>query len=78
MAQLLTVIFKREAIENLMKLGPDNIVVRTELEGVVLEDGRKAGVVNVYADAYKDGKVVDTVDGCPWPPCAPEETGDSK
>ena len=78
MAQLLNVIFKREAIENLIKLGPDNIVVRTELEGAVLEDGTKAGVVKVYGDAYKGGKVVETVDGCPWPPCTPEETDGSK
>lgn len=78
MAQLLNVIFEREAIETLLKFDPEKIVIRTELEGAVLDNGRKAGVVKVYGDAYKGGKVVETVDGCPWPPCTPEETDGSK
>ncbi len=49
------VVFKQKALQTLMDLKPDNIIIRTVVEAGVLQDGSKAGVVNVYADAMREG-----------------------
>ena len=71
MAQLLHVVFKAEEIKKLLELDPDKIVIRTSLESGTLEDGTRAGYITVEADAMKEGeeKPLETVGGCPIPPC---------
>src|SRR6476646_2601687 len=68
---LILQIFSAEKIQELLTYKPSKIVVRSNIEEAVLEDGTKAGVVRVYADAYVQGKTepVATVTGCPYPPC---------
>lgn len=72
MAHLLHVVFKAEDIRKLLETDPDKILVRTSLESGTLEDGSRAGYVVVKADAVKDGeeRTLETVDGCPVPPCS--------
>ena len=69
MENLLTVIFKAEDIQTLLDQSPDKIVVRSIVEEGRLEDGEKAGVIKVFADAVKNDEVLETISGCPKPPC---------
>jgi hypothetical protein len=69
MEKLLTLVFKPDDIQQLLNQNPDKIIVRSELEVGRLEGGQKVGYVRVFADAIVDGEVVDTVGGCPQPPC---------
>ena len=71
MSHLLTVIFGKEQIEELLALSPDRIVVTSTLEEAVLSDGSKAGAVRVTAFAMRDGsnEPLGSVGGCPTPPC---------
>jgi hypothetical protein len=71
----LVLVFSAEKIKSLLEANPDKIAVRSTIEEATLNDGSKAGVVKVYADAYVKGKAgpVATVSGCPVPPCAVEE-----
>jgi hypothetical protein len=64
-------IFKTEDIKRLVDSGSDFIVIRSFLESVVLNDGRKAGALRVYADAVnrEEEKAMVSVEGCPRPPC---------
>ena len=75
MSSELTLVFTAEKIKTLLEANPDKIAVRFTIEEAKLEDGTKAGVVKVYADAYVKGKPgpVATVPGCPVPPCSVEE-----
>lgn len=68
-------IFKAEDIQRLVEAKSDFIVVRSFLESVVLADGSKAGALRVYADAVNKGKgePLESIQGCPNPPC---NTGD--
>lgn len=70
MANQLIQIFSAGKVEELLKYSPDKIVVRSTIEEAILQDGSKAGVVKVYADAVKDGNVLGTISGCPDPPCS--------
>lgn len=76
MSSELTLIFTAEKIKTLLEANPDKIAVRATIEEATLNDGTKAGVVKVYADAYVKGKSgpVATVPGCPVPPCTVEDT----
>lgn len=71
MANQLVLIFTKESIQLLMDQDPDKIVVRSTIEEAVLDTGKKAGVVKVYADAMRIGEPapIVTVEGCPNPPC---------
>ena len=64
-------IFKSEDMRRLLEAGTDYVVIRSYLESVVLQDGSKAGALRVYADAVNKGKdgALDSVPGCPVPPC---------
>lgn len=64
-------IFKKEDIKRLVEAGGDYIVIRSYLEAVILQDGRKAGALKVYADAVEKGmqQAIKSVEGCPRPPC---------
>lgn len=72
-------IFKTEDMKRLVEAGTEYIVVRSFLEAVTLNDGRKAGALRVYADAVKKGLATSDaelrIEGCPKPPCDTEETG---
>ncbi|HEX8315082.1 MAG TPA: hypothetical protein VF609_08820 [Flavisolibacter sp.] len=72
MSHLLTVIFGKDRIEELLSLKPDKIVVTTTLEEAVLKDGSNAGVVQVTAFAMRAGsdEPLGSVGGCPMPPCS--------
>lgn len=69
MEKLITLIFRPDDLQQLLTHTPSKIVVRAELEEGRLEGGEKIGYVKVYADAIVKGEVVDTVGGCPKPPC---------
>ena len=69
MEKLLTLIFKPDDLQQLLNQNPDKIIVRSELAEGRLEDGERVGYVRVFADAIIDGTVVETVGGCPQPPC---------
>jgi len=71
MAGQLFLIFKKDDIQKLMDQNPDKIVVRSLIEEGKLESGERVGVVRVFADAVLEGKVIDTIGGCPEPPCDP-------
>lgn len=64
-------IFKTEDVQRLVETKSDYIIVRSFLESVVLADGSKAGALRVYADAVNKGKTepLETIQGCPNPPC---------
>lgn len=64
-------IFRAEDIKGLLEAGTDFIVIRSYLEEATLADGRKAGALQVYADAVSKGseKPMASVAGCPNPPC---------
>lgn len=64
-------IFRAEDMRRLLEAGTDLIVIRSYLEEVTLDNGRKAGALQVYADAVNKGKeeAVLSVAGCPQPPC---------
>lgn len=74
MASELVLIFTKDNMQKLMDANPDKIVVRTTIEEATLQDGNKAGVVRVWADARQKGvsEALVTVPGCPDPPCAPD------
>ncbi|HEY0040809.1 MAG TPA: hypothetical protein VGB71_09110 [Flavisolibacter sp.] len=69
MEKLITLIFNPDDIQQLLNRNPEKIVVRSILEEGRLESGERVGYVRVFADAVIDGEVVDTVGGCPRPPC---------
>ena len=71
MNNTLEFIFRTEDIKRLLETESDFIVVRSFLQSVVLNDGRKAGALRVYADAvFKDKEEpLVSVEGCPKPPC---------
>ncbi|WP_121352986.1 hypothetical protein [Flavisolibacter nicotianae] len=71
MANNLEFIFRTEDMKKLLELNTDFIVVHSFLENVTLNDGKEAGALRVYARAVNKGKVdaVDSIEGCPNPPC---------
>lgn len=71
MANNLEFIFKTEDMKKLVDANTDFIVIHSYLEGVVLKDDTKAGALRVYAKAINKGKIdaVETIEGCPNPPC---------
>jgi hypothetical protein len=71
MASELSFLFRREEMQKLMEAGTDFIVVKASLQEAILQDGKKAGVMNVMAEAVNKGnsEPVAKVDGCPIPPC---------
>ena len=75
MANLLELIFTRDNMQRLMDQNPDKILVRSIIEEAVLDNGKKAGVVKVYADAIRKGEPepIVTVEGCPMPPCKQDD-----
>jgi hypothetical protein len=77
MANNLEFIFKTEDMKKLVEANTDFIVIHSYLEGVVLDNGQKAGALRVHADAVNKGKgeAVDTIQGCPNPPCSTEQNG---
>ena len=76
MTNNLEFIFKTEDMKRLVEAGTDFIVIHSLLEGVVLDTGRKAGALKVYAKAVNRGKIdaVETIEGCPNPPCNTDGT----
>jgi hypothetical protein len=71
MANNLEFIFKTEDMKKLVEANTDFIVIHSYLEGVILKDDAKAGALRVYAKAINRGKIdaVETIEGCPNPPC---------
>ena len=70
MANELVLIFTKSNIQELMDKDPEKIVVRTTIEEGRLDSGEMVGVVRVFADAMRSGEVLQTVTGCPKPPCS--------
>jgi hypothetical protein len=64
-------IFRTEDIKRLLESESDYIVINSFLESVVLNDGRKAGALRVFAEAVNKGgkEALSRVEGCPKPPC---------
>lgn len=71
MSNELQLLFTREAIQKLLQANTDFIVIKTGIEEALLQDGSKAGVVRVRAEAVNRGEKESTVTvvGCPIPPC---------
>jgi hypothetical protein len=79
MAHLLTLVFRPEEIQQLLDLNPKKIVIRSVLEEGRLDDGERAGIVKVFADATTEGgEVLDTIEGCPVPPCTADDNTSMK
>lgn len=74
MSNELQFIFRREEIEKLVESKTDLIVIKAHLEDATLQDGSKAGVLKVRAEAINKGnpEPQSRVDGCPIPPCGIE------
>jgi hypothetical protein len=72
---LLTVTFKPEDLQRLLDQKPKKVVIRSVLEEGTLDDGRRVGYVKVYAEGKTaiEGTMLETVPGCPVPPCSTEE-----
>ena len=74
MSKELIFIFKTKDMQRLINTGAKKIVVRSSIVDGELKDGSKAGVVKVIATAKKGkGENEEVIDGCPHPPCDPEE-----
>lgn len=71
MTNELKFVFRGEDMKRLLQRDPDFIVVVSHLEAAVLQDGSKAGVVKVRADAVNKSidEAVESIEGCPIPPC---------
>ena len=80
--QDLEFVFRTEEIKKLLDTGSEFIVIQTQLESAVLQDGRKACVLQVKAKAVNRGrkgqersiglKAIE-VKGCPKPPCSTDD-----
>jgi len=76
---LLTVIFKPEDLQRLLDQKPKKVVIRSVLEEGKLDNGQRVGYVRVYAEGTTmEGTTVDTVPGCPDPPCTPDDDTSGK
>ena len=64
-------LFRAEELRRLLESGTDFILINAHLEEATLQDGRKAAVLKVNAEAINKGnpEPVNTVEGCPIPPC---------
>ena len=67
----LVFIFRREELQRLLEANTEFIVIKSYLEEATLQDGSKAGVLRVKAEAVSSSEklVTASVAGCPTPPC---------
>ena len=67
----LVFIFRREELQRLLEANTEFIVIKSYLEEATLQDGSKAGVLRVKAEAVSRSEKLVTarVAGCPTPPC---------
>jgi hypothetical protein len=77
---LLTVIFKPEDLQRLLDQKPNKVVIRSILEEGILENGQRVGYVKVYAEGKTtiEGTMLETVPGCPDPPCSSDDDTSGK
>jgi hypothetical protein len=85
--QDLEFVFRTEEIKKLLDAGSEFIVIKTQLESAVLQDGSKACVLQVKAKAVNRGRKGQErsiglksieVNGCPKPPCTTDDDEDNQ